>query len=105
MDLNNHLMHSLNEFKWFERISGLKINFDKIQVIWICSRKYSRRKLCQNWDLIWGKTSFKLLGIEFDVDLRREAVVKLFLSPFGWDLGLSAYVECMGSVLKQNLRN
>ena len=62
---------SLNELKWFERISGLKVNFDKTQVIWIGSRKYSRRKLCQNWDLIWGKTSFKLLGIEFDVDLSR----------------------------------
>ena len=43
---------SLNELKWFERISGLKVNFDKTQVIWIGSRKYSRRKLCQHWDLI-----------------------------------------------------
>ena len=57
--------------KWFERISGVKVNFDKTQVIWIGSKKYSRRKLCQNWDLIWGKTSFKLFGIEFDVDLSR----------------------------------
>ena len=60
---------ALKTLKWFENISGLKINFDKTQVIWIGSKKYSKDKLCKQWGLQWGKHDFKLLGIDFDVDL------------------------------------
>ena len=38
-------------------------------IVWIGSKKYSNDTLGQHRNLSWGKTSFKLLGINFDVDL------------------------------------
>ena len=63
------LHEALMELRWFEDISGLKVNFDKTQVIWIGSKKFSNERLCTNWNLNWGKTKFSLLGIDFEVDL------------------------------------
>ncbi|XP_071139100.1 uncharacterized protein [Mytilus edulis] len=60
---------ALLELDWYAKLSGLRINFTKTQVVWIGSKKYSREMLCQNRDLSWGSTSFKLLGINFDIDL------------------------------------
>ena len=57
--------------EWFKKISGLKINFSKTQVIWIGSKKYSSDRLCENWNLSWGKTTFTVLGINFDVDISK----------------------------------
>jgi hypothetical protein len=54
---------TLLELEWFKKISGLKINFSKTQVIWIGSKKYSSDRLCENWNLSWGKTTFTVLGI------------------------------------------
>jgi hypothetical protein len=42
------------ELEWFKKISGLKINFSKTQVIWIGSKTYSSDRLCENWNLSWG---------------------------------------------------
>ena len=63
------LNEALKELDWFAKISGLKINFSKTQVIWIGNKKYSNEILCPNRNLSWGKTNFKLLGINFDVNL------------------------------------
>ena len=60
---------SLNLLKWFEGISGLKVNFEKTQVIWIGSKRYSNDKLCKHWGLQWGKQKFTLLGIDYDINL------------------------------------
>ena len=60
---------ALLELDWYAKLSGLRINFTKTQVVWIGSKKYSREMLCQNRDLSWGSTSFRLLGINFDIDL------------------------------------
>jgi hypothetical protein len=38
------LNETLLELEWFKKISGLKINFSKTQVIWIGSKKYSSDK-------------------------------------------------------------
>jgi hypothetical protein len=38
------LNETLLELEWFKKISGLKINFSKTQVIWIGSKKYSSVK-------------------------------------------------------------
>jgi hypothetical protein len=43
--------------------------FTKTQVVWIGSKTYSNDTLGQHRNLSWGKTSFKLLGFNFDVDL------------------------------------
>ena len=56
------LNETLLELEWFKKISGLKINFSKTQVIWIGSKKYSSDRLCENWNLSWGKTMFTVLG-------------------------------------------
>ena len=63
------LNEALLELDWYAKLSGLNINFSKTQVVWIGSKKYSRDILCPNRNLSWGKTTFKLLGINFDVNL------------------------------------
>lgn len=46
--------------------------FDSVswKVVWIGSKKYSNHKLCQEIELMWT-TNFKLLGIQYDVDLSK----------------------------------
>ena len=63
------LNEALHELDWYAKLSGLNINFTKTQVVWIGSKKYSNDTLGQHRNLSWGKTSFKLLGINFYVDL------------------------------------
>jgi hypothetical protein len=45
------------ELEWFKKISGLKINFSKTQVIWIGSKKYSSDKysfiLLDRKQMVW----------------------------------------------------
>ena len=59
----------MNVLKYFANISGLRINYDKTQVIWIGNMKYSNHRLNAGNTLERGKQQFKLLGIELDVDL------------------------------------
>ena len=68
---NESLDAALRELYLFSKISGLRINYSKTQIIWIGSKKYSADKLCPNWKLQWGMNSFNLLGINFDVDLHK----------------------------------
>lgn len=63
------LNETLNELIYFARFSGLNINFDKTQVVWIGIKKYSMDTINTRWKLKWGCTNFKLLGIIFHVDL------------------------------------
>lgn len=63
------LNETLKELDAFAAVSGLKINYEKTQVIWIGLKKYSQDTIKTKYKLIWGKTSFKLLGIEFSVNL------------------------------------
>ena len=53
----------------FAKISGLKININKTQVIWIGSKKFSEEQLLPDLQLDWGKFRFTLLGIEFSTNL------------------------------------
>ena len=63
------LTETLKELSYFSKYSGLKVNFDKTQVVWIGCKKYSSDSIKTKWKLNWGKTEFKLLGITFNVDL------------------------------------
>ena len=65
------LNETLTELSNYAKYSGLKVNFDKTQVIWIGLKKYSSDTIKTKWKLTWGKTNFKLLGIHFDVDLEK----------------------------------
>ena len=58
----------LNILKYFANISGLRINYDKTQVIWMGNMKYSNHRLNAGNALEWDKQQFKLLGIEFDIN-------------------------------------
>ena len=65
------LNETLNELSWFAIMSGLKVNFDKTQVVWIGRKKYSTDTIKTKWKLQWGNSEFKLLGIKFNVDLNK----------------------------------
>lgn len=62
---------TLIELDKFANISGLKINFDKTQVVWIGSKKHSTSAIKTKWKLSWGSKQFKILGIIFNVDLNQ----------------------------------
>ena len=61
----------LKELEYFARISGLKVNFDKTQLVWIGSKKFDQNSIKTKWKLIWGKQTFKMLGIDFNTDLTK----------------------------------
>ena len=62
---------TLTELDKFANVSGLKINFDKTQVVWIGSKKHSTSAIKTKWKLSWGSSKFKILGIIFNVDLNQ----------------------------------
>ena len=64
----NSLRALVKELEEFYTMSGLKINKSKTQLVWIGEKKYSTEKICQEMSFQWT-TSFKLLGIQYDVDL------------------------------------
>ena len=53
----------------YSHFSGLKVNFEKTHAVWIGIKKYSTASIKTRWKLSWGKTDFKLLGINFHIDL------------------------------------
>ncbi|MCU7951650.1 MAG: reverse transcriptase family protein, partial [gamma proteobacterium symbiont of Bathyaustriella thionipta] len=65
------LNQALKELDTFAKISGLNVNFDKTQLVWIGSEKYSTRAIKTKWKLCWGKTTFRLLGIQFNTDMEK----------------------------------
>ena len=67
----NSLRETLNVLHDFSIISGLKVNFDKTQVVWIGKEKFGSATIKTRWKLSWDKTDFKLLGIKFHVDLEK----------------------------------
>ena len=62
---------TLTELDKFANVSGLQINFDKTQVVWIGSKKHSTSPVKTKWKLSWGSNKFKILGIIFNVDLNQ----------------------------------
>ena len=65
------LNETLDELYHYAQYSGLKVNFDKTQVVWIGAQKYSINTIKTRWKLTWGKQEFKLLGLKFNVDLKK----------------------------------
>ena len=53
---------ALNTLEIFGTMSGLKINTDKIKVVWIGKKSNSKDKLKVSVNLDLGATDFKLLG-------------------------------------------
>ena len=65
----NSLQAALNILEIYGTLSGLKVNSEKTKVIWIGKRKNSKEKLKVSYRLNWGETQFRLLGLEFSVQL------------------------------------
>ena len=62
------LKYTLSIFSNFEKCSGLKVNLDKTQAIWIGSKLGSDVRLLQEITLDWNISgSFTLLGINFNL--------------------------------------
>ena len=59
----------LKILKFYADASGLCVNMEKTQVVWIGSKKNCTEKLCDDYDLIWNKSNFKVLGITFPKEL------------------------------------
>ena len=63
------LVAALNTLKIFGSLSGLKVNTEKTKIIWLGRKKHSRDKFEIKQQLDWGTTKFKLLGLNFSVDI------------------------------------
>ena len=63
------LKATLECFEGFHEISGLKMNRSKTSAVWIGNKRYSDKILCPDLNLKWSSSNFKLLGIDFSLDL------------------------------------
>ena len=59
----------------FARMSGLKINFDKSQAVWLGREKNCGIQFMREQNFVWDPGSFKILGIRFSVNTN--TIVKL----------------------------
>ena len=55
----------ITTLKFYAEASGLYMNMDKTQVIWIGSKKNCRERLCEQYNFVWDNIVFKALGIKF----------------------------------------
>ena len=55
------LNQTISDLERFSRISGLHVNFEKTQLVWIGSEKYSTNSIKTKWKLSRGKSSLKVL--------------------------------------------
>ena len=62
-------MESIRSLQYFSTISGLQMNMDKTQVIWIGSRKNSQIRYMPEFNFVWDPGIFKVLGIKFSTDI------------------------------------
>jgi hypothetical protein len=65
------LDETLNILSEFAIISGLKVNFEKTKVVWIGRKKFSSDSIKTRWKLAWNQSTFRMLGIDFHVDLTK----------------------------------
>ena len=62
------LRESITLLNNFEVFSGLKINLDKTQAVWLGSLKKQTSPICEDLNFTWVK-QFKLLRVTFSVDI------------------------------------
>ena len=62
------LQRSLYMLERFGEISGLRVNWEKTEVLWIGSLKGSKQILCPEKNLTWANSKVKSLGVWFCVD-------------------------------------
>ena len=69
--MTQSLQAALNTIEIFGSFSGLKVNMGKTQIVWIGKKKYSKEKVTVRKCILNAVTTFKLLGINFCVDLEK----------------------------------
>ena len=65
---------SMDDISWeldfFQNISGPKINFQKTEMVWIGSKKFSSEVFHHTrWKLDWNNSYFDILGVKFSINL------------------------------------
>ena len=65
------LREALRCFEFFHAVSGLKINQSKTRAVWIGNKKYSDNVLCPEFNLYWSHSNFRVLGLDFCLDLQK----------------------------------
>lgn len=63
------LATSLRTLDTYANLSGLNINLDKTEVVWIGKKKISKETICVKWGFEWVSSILTLLGLHFSVDL------------------------------------
>jgi hypothetical protein len=56
-------------FSGFPSHIKLKIVYLETRVVWVGNKRYSNQILCPDFKLNWSVSNFKLLGIDFSLDL------------------------------------
>ena len=62
---------SIQTLKKYALISELKVKIDKIQVVWIGSRKKSQVRFLRDMNFCWDPGIFTVLGIKFSTDVKQ----------------------------------
>ena len=75
--LFENVIKILNEFAVW---SGLKINYDKSQVVWLGGQKGPGPVFLPHLKLTWNPKTFKALGFTFSLDLEKKWSSSILLS-------------------------
>lgn len=59
----------LKVLQFYAEASGLCINVEKTNVIWIGSKKNSNEKFCEEYNLSWNNNEYTILGVKFTKNL------------------------------------
>ena len=70
-DTHESFLNNLLVLTFYGKISGLKVNTEKTQVVCFGSRKNSKTELCPEYNLSWESTIFTILGITFCSNLSK----------------------------------
>ena len=69
LDGSEKLFHeSIRTVQRFSEFSGLKMNNDKTQIVWIGSKRNSQVRFQRHMNLCWDPGIFKVLGVKFSTD-------------------------------------
>ena len=61
---------SIDTIETYWKVSGLFLNTDKTQVIWLGSKRRSQIKYMPHLKIVWNPSQFKILGMWFTQDLK-----------------------------------
>ena len=63
------LKEAIQVLNFFAHMSGLKMNNEKTQMVWIGSMKNSHVRFLRDQNFCWNPGIFKILGVKFSVDV------------------------------------